>query len=695
MIKGALRLKLLQWSGWLSIKWSQRPNGIYCFNYHRIGNPETEPFDPNVFSASTEQFEQQLIFYKNNFKVISVDDLVNMVKNNKPVDNRYAVITFDDGYLDNFTNAYPLLKKHNLSAAFYIPTNYIETPQIPWWDEVAWLIQNTKVDRIKLAHWKSTIDLKGGTKASKINEALKIIKLDTSFSMKEKLCQLRQVTQIQMPSDIATKSIFMSWAQLREMSQNNMHIGSHTCSHNILSHLSEKDQIDEIFNSKIKLERKLQKEITTLAYPVGSEHTFNDITIQTTKNAGYTLAFSYIKGVIYSTSIVHRFCLRRLPIDNNSSINGIKYIVITSEFIKGLLNTHLSRKKPLLNSRNVVSVTRCGSPEEITPYITHNIPAETYFYKYSALGNSLDYKNSSITFREKNTDEFVGFCGAAPVRVLLNSKEITAFWTCDLYLKQEYRGQGLGNYLYDNIEKDQPLLLGLGTSDLAYPIKIKRGWISSDNIKEFFFRRKSNTVKQLLLKIRCSTSKAIQSQNADNKYYYNLANSLELNKIDDLWQSIKQEYSDIAIRDASYINWRYLCSPATQCYQYITVSKHKNGAYKSILVLRETKNRLKIVDYIGPVNNLSVKARLIKEVFELFPKKELYQCIASCQSWHKTLHSFGFYEYHLRPRFTILARHKNILGIASSWFIMLGDSDGEHIEAMSSIFKQDRLNNKK
>jgi len=331
MTKHKLKIKLLGLCGWLSFKWRRLPPGVYCFNYHRIGDPNVDDFDPNVFSASVEEFESQLQLLKQHFNIISVDELVIMTKSGAPLTDRYAVITFDDGYIDNYTNAYPLLKKHNIKAAFYVPIHYIDHPQIPWWDEIAWLVNNTTKTTIKLNSWTQGVALNIGTKKMAIRRVLEAIKKDSSVSMATKLEELRTVANITMPEQIKNKPLFMNWQQLKTMSDEKMHIGSHGCSHNILSYLSEQDQIDEVVNSKERIEQQLNIKVTSLAYPVGKKYTFNDLTMRVTKDAGYTLAFSYITGVIGSLAPNKRFQLQRIPVDFNSSKEHLKYMIISSK----------------------------------------------------------------------------------------------------------------------------------------------------------------------------------------------------------------------------------------------------------------------------------------------------------------------------------------------------------------------------
>jgi len=308
--------------------WPLMPNGIYCFNYHRIGDEEKSVFDPNVFSCTQEQFEQHIQFYNTEFTVISVEQLIEFYHQNKLIDKKYALITFDDGYIDNYEIAFPILKKHQTPAAFYIATNYLDNPHIPWWDEIAWIIRHSNTLEIQLSNWTESIDISKGTTIEKVRAVLKKIKQDKNRTMKEKITELEGVCSAKMPDDIKQSQLFVNWQQIKEMSDNGMHIGSHTMSHNILSHLDEAQQKQEIESSKSKLEQHLEKTITSIAYPVGGSTAFTEKTQQLAKQANYELAFSFIPGVITDLSSKMRYQLRRLPVDGNCTVQQLKNIMV-------------------------------------------------------------------------------------------------------------------------------------------------------------------------------------------------------------------------------------------------------------------------------------------------------------------------------------------------------------------------------
>lgn len=329
MLKSLIKNVLYRWK--IFSKWNSLPNGVYVFNYHRIGDAVKSDFDPNVFSCTSDVFEQHLSFYKTAFKVISVDDISDLAKKEQLDKKRYAVITFDDGYIDNYSIAYKALKKFNLPAAFYIATDYIDNPKIPWWDEIAWLVRHSKNDIITLPiDPNQSINVSKGSIVVAIRAVLRLIKKNTSMTMPEKVSLLESATGVCLPDSVREQSLFVNWDQIKEMDENGMHIGSHTVNHDILSHLSDPDQMKELSDSKKRLEECLEKPVTSIAYPVGGKSAFTENTMSMTKNAGYSLAFSFIAGFNPSLTSHNQYQLRRLPVDDNCSISFLKVTALNA-----------------------------------------------------------------------------------------------------------------------------------------------------------------------------------------------------------------------------------------------------------------------------------------------------------------------------------------------------------------------------
>ena len=110
------------------------PPVILC--YHRVHEPK---IDPHKLSVSRENFRQQLDVIKQLANPLTLDELAEALPGqNFP--RRSVLITFDDGYLDNLTNALPLLRGAQLPAAIYVATGYLDSNREFWWDDLERLV---------------------------------------------------------------------------------------------------------------------------------------------------------------------------------------------------------------------------------------------------------------------------------------------------------------------------------------------------------------------------------------------------------------------------------------------------------------------------------------------------------------------------------------------------------------------------
>lgn len=102
--------------------------------YHSV-TPQAK--DKNRLQVSLKNFQRQMEFLKrNNYNVLRLEELVNLIGEKKKVPPRSIVLTFDDGYKDNYQYAFPVLKKYNLPATIFIIVNEIGRPDRLSWQEL-------------------------------------------------------------------------------------------------------------------------------------------------------------------------------------------------------------------------------------------------------------------------------------------------------------------------------------------------------------------------------------------------------------------------------------------------------------------------------------------------------------------------------------------------------------------------------
>ncbi|NMA80152.1 MAG: polysaccharide deacetylase, partial [Clostridiales bacterium] len=83
-------------------------NKVAIIRYHFVHDENTTAY-PNIRAISTNMFKMQLDFMQEHFRIITMDHLINATITGRTLPPNAAILTFDDGYIDHFTNVFPLL----------------------------------------------------------------------------------------------------------------------------------------------------------------------------------------------------------------------------------------------------------------------------------------------------------------------------------------------------------------------------------------------------------------------------------------------------------------------------------------------------------------------------------------------------------------------------------------------------------
>lgn len=137
--------------GILPLRWRLLPHGLYCVTFHRIGVADATEGNRSVFSCTATQFEACIQWLKERFELIGLEQVLALARGRKVTGKVPALVTFDDGYLDNYTVAFPILRRYQAPAAFFLPTKFIGTYTFPWWEELPWILRQVLGRTIQLA----------------------------------------------------------------------------------------------------------------------------------------------------------------------------------------------------------------------------------------------------------------------------------------------------------------------------------------------------------------------------------------------------------------------------------------------------------------------------------------------------------------------------------------------------------------
>ncbi len=119
---------------------------VLMYHYIRSGISAADTLAYGL-SISPEQLDQQLSFIEQNgYQTISLNDLSDALENKTPLPPRSVILTFDDGYRDFYTTAFPLLKKYNLRAVSFYVVGYSNYPGYMNWDMVSEIHKSGLID---------------------------------------------------------------------------------------------------------------------------------------------------------------------------------------------------------------------------------------------------------------------------------------------------------------------------------------------------------------------------------------------------------------------------------------------------------------------------------------------------------------------------------------------------------------------
>lgn len=230
--------------------------------YHRV-LPQHDPLIPPETTCA--EFEAQMGEVSRCFNVLPLSEAVARLKV-RSLPARAACITFDDGYADNLIHAAPILKRHGLTATFFIATAYLDGGRM-FNDTVIEAVRRADAPRVDLTDLGLGVhDLSGQEgKAAAIADLLprvKYLPAGRREAMAEELAA--RLASTPLPDDL-----MMTSAQLRQLHGLGMEIGGHTHRHPILAALDDVAVRAEVMEGRERLEALLGERPRVFAYPNG------------------------------------------------------------------------------------------------------------------------------------------------------------------------------------------------------------------------------------------------------------------------------------------------------------------------------------------------------------------------------------------------------------------------------------------
>lgn len=319
--------------------------------YHRVLTTDAirgHLIQPGMYTLDST-FEKHIKFLKEHYRIISFTDLLEYLDANKlDKDQAYCVITFDDGWRDNYINAFPVLRENDIPATVFLTTSFIASDRCFWPESLGYLIEKydysnlTDDKRDTLVQTSNEFGLEANLlihalKASshdlkllaydRIIESLKKYSIESIQNFIELIGEILELKPIE-------RRIMLNWDEINEMSANNISFGSHGCSHRLLTLLPD-DAIRAELSDSLKILQAVNKNsIPVFCYPNGS---YDDRIARMVEEAGYKASVTAKFG--YTDAFPNRYKLNRIGIHNDIT----KTTSLLALHVSGILRSVSSR----------------------------------------------------------------------------------------------------------------------------------------------------------------------------------------------------------------------------------------------------------------------------------------------------------------------------------------------------------------
>ena len=259
------------------------------FMLHRV-LPEGEAcYDPEM-AISTDLFASFLDWVNAQFEVVPLDGITRP----DPVRRRRCALTFDDGWVDNYRFAYPLLRQRNLPATIFLPVNFIGTGRHFWQERIWHCHQSAPADFIAAVRdicsrlpWMRTLPRNTNISLAFLRRRL----LQRSSQEAEEFAGLLERVLSTPPFP---DRAFVTWDEVETMRADGIHFGSHTLEHCLLPVCPPDHAARELHRSHEQLQERWGSPCS-LAYPWGA----NNLLIRSlARQAGYTCAVTTRSGAL-------------------------------------------------------------------------------------------------------------------------------------------------------------------------------------------------------------------------------------------------------------------------------------------------------------------------------------------------------------------------------------------------------------
>lgn len=282
-------------------------NKLYIAMYHYTRDLVHSRY-PQIKGMDISLFRQQLEYMKRRFNFVSMEQVIEAAENRYTLPDNALLLTFDDGYVDNYTYAMPLLEEFGAQGSFFIPGKTFATHQLLDVNKIHYILASADMEKL-VTDVRRAMDYYRGQEFdfATTNDLYEQYAVANRFDTKETIF-VKRMLQTVLPEKLRTMiaselfeqyvgvteqqlayELYMTEDQIRTMKRHGMYIGLHGYDHYWLANLESAQLKKDIDMALEVMDEFIDKKQWVLNYPYGN---YNDDVINYIRSKGACLGMT-------------------------------------------------------------------------------------------------------------------------------------------------------------------------------------------------------------------------------------------------------------------------------------------------------------------------------------------------------------------------------------------------------------------
>ena len=290
------------------------PGVLHVLTYHRVDEPESSPeLYPGLIGATPDEFDEHMRFLASSCRTLSLSDLLAVRRGEAPLPPSAVLVTFDDGYRSVAERAWPIMRRHGVPLALFVPTAYPGRPgNAFWWDRL-WSALGIRDGAVSTPLG----DLPVRTPEERLH-SYRLLRAYVKSLPHEEAMEL--VDDLGGDSgDEPRRPSVLDWDDLRRLAAEGVALGPHSRTHPLLHRVTPAEAGEEVLGSLGDLEREVGPTPRVFAYPGGIDEGVTTLL----EEERFELAFVTRRGV-NDLGRPDWLRLRRINVGRSAGLTGIR-----------------------------------------------------------------------------------------------------------------------------------------------------------------------------------------------------------------------------------------------------------------------------------------------------------------------------------------------------------------------------------